>query len=365
MQKARPNLQILVLNDGFKGNLNQSLGIAQAFPSPNIKIFDVHIKGPSYHLPSRKGVYPLLCKLLSFLCVLRLWRYGKILLKYLLKEQDGLWNKRYDIVISAGSILSPVNLIISKNIKALSVNIMVPSVIPLKLFDFAIIPYHDFVRLKNRKLKNIIVTLGAPNCITDKMLESERKRLSAFITVPENKEVIGILIGGNDQNYRISVGWVDGLFKELDVLKERYSFILTTSRRTDSQVISFIQKRIEGDAAFIYAEFPGYSEYTCYPGILSLCDYVFVTEDSINMISEAATSGRPVLVLGVERKKKDKQLVFDKTLEKLIEKGYAEYLPVSNGMNTLVEKLKEIKNRKFNKLSEAEQCARKILKIIQ
>ena len=38
------------------------------------------------------------------------------------------------------------------------------------------------------------------------------------------------------------------------------------------------------------------------------------------MVSEAVTSGRPVVILGVERKKKGKQLIFDKTIEKMEEK---------------------------------------------
>lgn len=360
MQEARPDLRVLVLNDGFKGNLNQSLGIAEAFHTADIRFLDVHLKGPSYSLPSRTGRYPLASKLLSLLCVLRLWRCGKFFLRCLLKEGDYIWEERFDIVISAGSVLSPVNLIISKNIKAVSVNIMVPSIIPLKLFDFAVIPYHDFLRLRDKNLKNLIVTMGAPNCITAEMLETKSAKIKPFLTLSEDKKVIGVLIGGDDQNYTISVRWADELFRGLKALKDKYSFIITTSRRTENKVVSFIREKIEEDSAFIYAEFPGYSESTFYPDILFVCDYILVTEDSINMVSEAVTSGRPVVILGVERKKKGKQLIFDKTIEKMEEKGYAEYLSMYK-LNTLIEKINDIKDKKFICLNEADRCIQEIL----
>ncbi|MCX8082780.1 MAG: mitochondrial fission ELM1 family protein [bacterium] len=355
-------MKILVLNDGFKGNLNQSLGIAQAFHSTEIEILDVKLKGPVYRLPFRKGSYPLLSKLLSILCVFKLWRCGKVFLKFLLKEQKDILKKEFTVIISAGSILAPVNLILARGQKAISVNIMVPSIIPLKLFDFAVIPYHDFIKLRDKKQKNLIVTLGAPNCITEEMLKKERKELRKVLTLPEEKEIIGILIGGNDQNYTISIRWIKELFRSIEPLKSRYNFIITTSRRTEKEVVSFILEKIQYDRAFIYAEFPGYSKRTFYPGILSLCRYILVTEDSINMVSEAATSGSGVLILGVERRN-EKRLIFDKTLEKLIEKGYAEYLPVDK-VRSIIEKIIGISNKKFNKLNEAEECAQKILQNI-
>ena len=97
--------------------------------------------------------------------------------------------------------------------------------------------------------------------------------------------------------------------------------------------------------------------------MLSLCDLIIVTEDSINMISEAASCGKPVIILGVERKKR-KKLIFDLTVEKFIEKGYAEYLQL-NRLGTLNEKIETACGRSINKLSEAEEFARKILKTLK
>ena len=78
------------------------------------------------------------------------------------------------------------------------------------------------------------------------------------------------------------------------------------------------------------------------------------------MVSEAVTSGRPVVILGVEQEKEGKQLIFDKTIEKMEEKGYAEYLSMDK-LNTLIEKINEIKDKKFICLNEAERCIQEIL----
>jgi len=96
--------------------------------------------------------------------------------------------------------------------------------------------------------------------------------------------------------------------------------------------------------------------------MLSLCDYILVTEDSVNMISESASTGKPVIIMGVEREKPGR-LIFDLTIEKFIEKGYAEYLP-AKGLDKLAEKLENVENTPFKKLNEAEECARKISKTL-
>jgi mitochondrial fission protein ELM1 len=114
----------------------------------------------------------------------------------------------------------------------------------------------------------------------------------------------------------------------------------------------------------VYSEFPGHSQTSHYPGMLALCDLILVTEDSINMISEAAASGRPVIILGVERKRPGKKLVFDFTLEKFTEKGYAEYLPADE-LYRLKDMIKRTEGVSFRKLDEAELCARKILKTLK
>jgi uncharacterized protein len=364
MQKARPDPQILVIDDGIKGNFNQAYGIASSFLGARVKTLRVSLRGPFYRLPGRKGTYPLSSKMLAFLCLCRFWNSAKKLLINLVPEARGFCGKKFDLVISAGSVLAPVNLLLTKETGAKSVNVMIPSLLPLNLFDYPVIPYHDSIRLKGkRRLKNLIVTFGAPNTITDKFLKEEKERLKTFINIPEGKKSIGVIIGGKDQNYDISVRYVKTLIAALKKLEDRYSLLFTTSRRTPEESVLFLREKLEKKLKnVIYAEFPGYSVFSHYPGMLALCDFILVTEDSINMVSEATSAGVPVIILGVEREK-TRRLFFDYTIEKFVEKGYAEYLSI-NHLDKLPEKLEMIKNTPFKKLNEAEECARKISKTL-
>ncbi len=378
VQKVRTDPRILVLDDGIKGNFNQAYGIADSFPEADIKTLRVQLRGPSYRLPGRKGTYPVVSKLLALLCCLRLWKPGKMLLELSLVpvvhrmkpetvippfEKGGRGG--FDLIISAGSVLAPVNLLLAKETGAKSVNVMVPSMLPLYLFDYSVIPYHDYIRLKRRdKIKNLIVTLGAPNCITDETLKAEKERLKTFIRIPDGKKSLGVIIGGNDQNYSISVRYIKTLIDALKILEDRYIFLFTTSRRTPEKSVLFLQNELKKTLKnVVYSEFPGYSTSSNYPGMLALCDYILVTEDSINMISEVVSVGVPVVILGVERKT-SRKLLFDYTIEKFVEKGYAEYLSI-NHLDKIPEKLETIKNIPFKKLNEAEECARKILKTLK
>lgn len=356
-------MKILVLDDGYKGNFNQSFGISKEFPDSRLEISSVTLKGPQYRLFGRKGKSPLSVKLLALLSFFGAWALAKKCLGLLWNEYYKIKEEEFDIIISAGSILAPVNLILTKSQKrAKSVNIMTPSMIRLKLFDFLVIPYHDYLKLRKKKLKNLIVTLGAPNCLTDELLLNEKKKLIDILKVDTSKKNIGVLLGGDDQNYKISIPFVREVTSLLFEKKSKYNFIFTTSRRTNGEVVHYLKKRLVEEPSVIYSEFPGYSGNSLYPGVVSLCEYILVTEDSVNMVSEASSLGVPVVILGVERKNK-KKLIFDFTIEKLKEKGYAEYISKEN-LNTFWDKIESFKKDSRKKLRESEKCAQEILKNI-
>jgi len=355
------NFRILILNDGNKGNFIQSCGIAQNFPSSKIDVLKIELKGLKYKLPKRKGKYPLLLKFLNLFCYLRFFKTGILFLKLYSKKIKEKMNKNYDFIISTGSLLSPVNILLSKKLNAYSIQIMVPDGVPLSLFDFLIVPYHDYIRLKN-KGRNVITTLGSPNMIDEKMKEEAIKKIPEWVKKKIRKKIISVLIGGNDQNYKISLKWIENFKRGIEKMKNKFQFYLTTSRRTDEKVVSFIIENFKNDEDILFIEIPDISNVSIYPSILFLSDVILVTEDSINMISEAASTGKRVIILGVERKT-DKKLIFDYTIEKFVEKGYSEYIPYDKVID-LSDIVEEVLKKKYKKLNEAKICVQKILQNI-
>jgi len=357
----KSEFKILLLDDGNKGNFVQSYGIASVFPSTKIEILKIEFKGPRYKLPGRKGNYPVFIKFFNLFCFFRMFKMGNKLLKLYSKNLKEFSKKKYDFIISSGSLLAPLNILLSKETSSYSIHLMVPSGMPLSLFDFLIIPYHDFLKFRIHR-KNIIVTLGAPNLINEEMKKNELDKIPVSLKEKIKKKLITIVIGGDDQNYRISTNWVKNIKEEIDKMKENFQFFLTTSRRTNEKVIQYICENFMKDKNFLYIEIPTISKETLYPEILFISDIIMVTEDSINMISEAASTGKKVIILGVERKKK-KKLIFDLTIEKFVEDGYAEYIPFTE-IDKLPDMVKIVLNKKYKVLNEAKECVQKILKSI-
>ncbi|MCX7705780.1 MAG: mitochondrial fission ELM1 family protein [bacterium] len=354
-------MKILVLDDGIKGNTNQSIGIAEAL-CQNFDVLKLQFKGPSYILPKRKGRIKIVPKVIGLLLSLNFYALAFVLIKFFSKQD--IPKEHYDLVISAGSLLAPVNLVISKRLKSKSICIMTPEGSPIKKFDLLLVPLHDSLRYSYlKKLRNVFFTIGAPNRVTSSLLEESRKKLAREIYIPEHQIKVAIIIGGNDQNYYIDIDWTKNLFRYIKKLtNEKYIFFLTVSRRTPTNVVNFLFDSTN-TSAFLYREFPGTKQNSHYFGILAVCDIFFVTEDSVTMLSEVCSTGKPVIVVGVKRRKK-KKLIFDATIENLVKNGYCAYIPV-NKFNELTEVLELMLEKKsFPILNESKRCAEKIAELL-
>lgn len=352
-------MKLLVLDDGIPGNTNQALGIAESL-NCMFEVYPVKLKGLSYTLPGRKGSVKIASKIIALLVTVRAYKLALKIFGYF--SINSFPEGQFDIVISAGSYLAPLNLVISRKLKAKSVCIMTPEWLPIGLFDLLIIPMHDAIRYPRlKKFNNTFFTFAAPNRVKPEKLEAEKLKIKKEIKIPDDSIKAGIIIGGNDQNYLIDLDWAKKFLDAIEKVKGKTSFFLTTSRRTSEEVVKYFQNSTSKNH-FIYQEFPGISSTSYYFGILGVCDILFVTEDSITMISEACSTGKPVIVVGVKRKKR--KLVFDMTIEKLAQNGYCKYIGFDE-----FEKIPEIASNAISHsnypiLNESQKCAQKIMQLI-
>jgi len=364
-------MNILVLDDGNKGHLNQSLGITNFLPSAKVTTIKVSLKGRRYRLPGRKGSFPISSKIISLFCLMKWWYFVKRMIAIFSATTLPMKGEKYDLVISAGSICAPLNLTMARYHRAKSVTIMSPALLPLSYFDYAIIPYHHFLRLKRfpKNLyhhhthpkhfpKNIIVTLLSPTPVREESIKEDSKKLAERISKNADLPFVGIIIGGDDHNYRISLEWMKKFVASIFALSDRYRFFLTTSRRTRTHVVQYLRDQVRNCPEILWAEFPGWTPESHYYGILGMSNYLVVTEDSVNMISEAITSGKPTLIAGVPRKKR-KKLFFDFTISELIRNNHAEYLPLKD-ISSIGKTLERMRQRTYTGLNETEKCAQKI-----
>lgn len=208
----------------------------------------------------------------------------------------------FALFLSAGSGAAPFALALARVTGQKCCTLMTPSVLGTAPFDFAVVPEHDHPE----KRENILATLGAPNAIFPDELERQGWELAQKYPpresgVRENRW--GVLVGGDDANYRVSAEWVRraiGPILEAGA-QAGADIYITTSRRTSLGAEIELLRLTEGNPAVRMVLLASKDPFNPVPGMLGLCSRIFVTEDSVSMVSEAVTAGREVFLLRTER----------------------------------------------------------------
>ncbi|MGE0253355.1 MAG: mitochondrial fission ELM1 family protein [Alphaproteobacteria bacterium] len=155
-------------------------------------------------------------------------------------------------------------------------------------FDLVIAPRHD--RLDG---DNVIVTLGALHAVTPAALAAARAVWGARLErLPRPR--VAVLLGGGNRAYRLGAREGRAIAAALAALAATGAGLMVTpSRRTPPDCAAAVRAALSGHAAIVWDG----SGDNPYPGFLALADAVLVTADSVNMVSEAAGTGRPVHVI--------------------------------------------------------------------
>lgn len=159
------------------------------------------------------------------------------------------------------------------------------------LFDAIIAPTHDRLAASNT-----ISMLGSPNRLTpQKLADGEAALVDALETFKSPRAVI--LIGGPNKRLAMTKDVIAAICSRVEFLaREGISVLITTSRRTPPALVKALGTMAKDDRFWVYS---GDGENP-YFGFLAAADYIFVTEDSTNMLTEAAFTGKPVYSLPLD-----------------------------------------------------------------
>jgi len=155
-------------------------------------------------------------------------------------------------------------------------------------FDLVITPRHD--RLHGA---NVMSTRGSMHRITAETLRKGAEQWGAvYAHLPRPR--IAVLIGGPNGAYGMGPNDAQQLGQHLAMLCRNYGagLMVTPSFRTGTENTAIICQALDGLPAAIW---DGTGENP-YFGLLGLADAIVVTPDSVNMVSEAATTGKPVYI---------------------------------------------------------------------
>jgi mitochondrial fission protein ELM1 len=166
----------------------------------------------------------------------------------------------------------------------------------LSKFDLVAAPQHD--RLEGQ---NVIPIIGAMHRITRAKLDSAAASFADTLNhLPRPR--IAVLIGGANRSYRMTEAVARRLGQDLARIADKNGagLMVTASRRTGLDNENLLRAAIgAGNKAsnVMFWDNHGPNPYFAY---LALADAVIITCDSVNMISEATATGKPVYIVPLE-----------------------------------------------------------------
>ena len=291
-------MKVVVLSDKKPGHYNQSLGIVQNMTECQMEWLEIQ-----YRDKWRDNILRIFMSVCggislpaSLIHSLLRWSLDATSYDALIKIQDA------DVILSTGSSVAAINLLLGKILEAKTVTSGRPSPIGIRHFDLAILPMLSWNRTKKRK--NVCQTIGVPNPISVDKLNNTRLSIVNSLKLRDCPR-IGILLGGTDRHETIVIEDAIHLFDICDVVATQLNaeILLTTSRRTPSEVTAYLKSRIETvDWCPLFVEPNTPLELDDpYNAILAISDLLIVSADSFSMVCESASSGRKVLVLSLSQ----------------------------------------------------------------
>ena len=197
-----------------------------------------------------------------------------------------------DLVISCGrKSVVPSILLKKKNPKIFTIHVQDPKV-SLNNFDAIIAPEHD-----DLNGNNVFSTKGAIHYITEEEIEKEKPYLVKKIN---STKIISLILGGPNKYYSFDDKQLIEIFNKIksNFVSEGYKVIVIPSMRTPKSSIELAKKEMDSCGYVVSSV-----DKQAYLSAYALANYVVVTCDSTSMISEAATSGKPIFVAHMSAKK--------------------------------------------------------------
>lgn len=270
-------VSLWAITDGRAGNVAQAMGLAEAIARrrpADIRQIDVAPKGWTARMPPR------------------LWQVLALVPGWPEAGYRDLpdFAPLPDLVIGAGRRVAPLVAALGRR-GASTVQLLDPQMAASN-FDLVVAPRHDRLNAGNA-----LATAGSIGRMTRERIEREAAALRPRLPdgLPEPR--VAVLLGGPSGSATWKAGDTGALVRALAGLADQgYGLIVTPSRRTPEGLAARLAGDL-GDRAWVW---DGRGDNP-YPGLLGLAEAVVVTQDSVNMTSEAATTGKPVYVFPLTR----------------------------------------------------------------
>lgn len=337
--KASPLRKTLILDDGKKGHLKQSLSLARAVrkawmerghESTDLEVTTVEVryKGP---------LFRAFLKFWSLFFTRRCPGKLKMLGIALEKESFAALKKEYaDIVLSTGSAMHPVSKIMAIENNCRNASVMAPPRIMRKWFQLIISPRHDDGREPGVYGRTVVTEL-APNLIDEELFKDPENVNAA------SENGLGLLFGGSNSSLEFSENFALSFAGELaQLLDEGYLLRGTTSRRTGESTEGILISRLAShkNCVMMVKGSEDEDDRTVEKVLLG-SHTVLVSGESVSMVSEAVSSSRNVIAFFPEGSQWQKSK-YGKFVKRLQGKGCLE---IADGPSAIPEKVRQMRHK--------------------
>jgi hypothetical protein len=207
-----------------------------------------------------------------------------------------------DLVITCGRRSAPLGVAIKKqsNGQTFCVHIQNPQMYKDDI-DLIVAPSHDHFTGPN-----VVTNKGALHKVTQEKIQAgirEHGDLFKNLKHPLNF----VLLGGNTHRYTMPQDGIEEIIRQIFQIREvsQGSVLVSPSFRTPYRDV--LRAVLKGQENIYLAEI---EELNPYFAMLGLADTIFVTDDSVNMVSEACYTGKPVYILPMKGHKGSKPQQF-------------------------------------------------------
>lgn len=189
------------------------------------------------------------------------------------------------LVIGCGRAAALATAVIRRRVGAYAVQILDPRA-PLAAWDLVVAPAHDGLAGDN-----VVTTIGALNAVTPARLAAAALEHAALAALPRPRTAV--LVGGPTAAARIDAAYVADLLQRLAAWRARDggSFLVSASRRTPAAIVEALRAVAGAEDRVYTGARDGANPYL---GFLAHADRIVVTPDSVNLLSEACATGKPV-----------------------------------------------------------------------
>jgi len=191
-----------------------------------------------------------------------------------------------DLIVAAGSASQKLAYVLKRKYGAFLALLMRPNILPYGCFDAVIVPEHDNPPQRD----NVYTTIGVLNKIRPSSSNhSSGKGL--------------ILVGGESKHYHWSS---DSVLSQIDTIIQQNvgvkHWLIGDSRRTPADFrASFNDMFVDSDKVGFCAHED--TDASWLPQQMAKVDTIWVTPDSVSMVYEALTSGKPTGVFKLDPQK--------------------------------------------------------------